>query len=92
MTDRPNPEMVIVTIGPGDRLLRRICPNCLQPPRIGAEVFVSLDEGTAIHVTCVVALALVATLRPPSEVEAAARYRELRNELIDTLQDGPLNA
>lgn len=85
MTDAVNPEMVIVTLVSMDLWVGKLCPNCRVKFRKGDEVFESVDQATALHVTCVVALALVATLRPPSELAVAAEYEARRDELLDVL-------
>lgn len=58
-----NPEMIIVTLVAGEHWIGRLCPNCVHPFGVGESVFESADQRTAIHVTCVIALALVATLQ-----------------------------
>lgn len=88
MANRPvNSEMVIVTVAVRDVLCDARCPNCVRRFRAGDEVFLSLDERVALHVECVIGLALVATLRPPSEVAIAAEYRQNREALIERMKE-----
>jgi hypothetical protein len=58
-----NPEMVIVHFVPDEPALARRCPNCHRRFTAGDQVFVSLREEVIIHVSCVVGLALVASVR-----------------------------
>lgn len=82
-----NRGMVIVVAAENDSILRdRTCPACLKPFPAGSQVFESWDQTVAIHVTCVVSLALVATLRTPDEAEIEATYQAYRQELLDELQ------
>ena len=62
-----NPQMIIVTLVHNDRWCGKRCPNCLKMFRAGEDVFESLDQQTALHVTCIVALALVASLHTTPE-------------------------
>lgn len=79
--------MVIVTLAARDIWCGKRCPNCVRKFRGGEDVFLSADEQTAIHVECVVALALVATLRTPTEAQAADEYRANRVALIESLKE-----
>lgn len=88
MASKPvNSEMVIVTVAARDLLCDLRCPNCDKRLRAGDAVFLSRDEQVALHVECVIGLALIATLRPPSEVAVAAEYRQNREALIERLKE-----
>lgn len=62
MSDDVNTQMIIVTLVPNDRWTKKRCPNCHKPFQAGERVFESYDAGVALHVSCVVALALTASL------------------------------
>lgn len=65
MVEAPtDPTMIIVTLVPNERWIGQRCPNCVAPFQAGDEVFESVDQRAALHVSCVVSLALVASLRP----------------------------
>lgn len=79
-----NPEMIIVRLVKNDIALSRRCPNCHKQFKAHDEVFVSVDEAVTIHVSCIVGLALVASVRNfvPATTEAA--YEHVREYLVDS--------
>lgn len=81
-------HMTLVVAATDDYVLDSMhCPACKDPFLGGMRVFLSADERTAIHATCVTALALVAALKGESEaevdLEAAAKTEELLRVLTD---------
>lgn len=64
------PGMVIVTLVEHESATQRHCPHCHAQLAAGDRVFESLDAQTVIHVTCVTALALIATLQGHADVGA----------------------
>jgi hypothetical protein len=80
-----NPSMIMVSLVSGDRWVRVACPNCHKVFRPHEQVFESVDQCVAIHVHCVVALALLASAqgpKPPRADAIAAEYREIREALL----------
>jgi hypothetical protein len=86
--DVVNPGMVIVTLVPNDSATNTSCPDCHRRFKAGDEVFISIDEKVLLHVTCVVALALVASVRNFIPADAQSVYEHLRETLIRTNADG----
>lgn len=66
MSEEVNTQMIVVTLVPNDRWTKERCPNCHRPFVAGERVFESFDASVALHVSCVVALALVASLDEPA--------------------------
>jgi hypothetical protein len=62
MAKQTTDHMIAVTLVPNERWVGTRCPNCHSPYRSGDKVFESVDQKVAIHVSCVVALALIASL------------------------------
>lgn len=80
-----NPSMIIVSLVPGDRWVREGCPNCHQIFRAYDQVFESVDQRVAIHVHCVVALALLASAQgplAPKDETVAIQYRQIREAIL----------
>lgn len=77
-----NPGMIIVALVQNDRALRARCPDCHKQFKAHERVFMSVDERVAIHVSCVVALALVATMQDYIPATPDGVYEHLREELL----------
>jgi hypothetical protein len=96
--DVVNPEMVIVTLVPDEPALARHCPNCHRQFKARDQVFVSLREEVMIHASCIVGLALVASVRNFIPATPETTYDHLREYLLDTtrrsaeLADEPVQA
>jgi hypothetical protein len=78
-----NPGMVIVTLVPDEPALSRFCPDCHKQFKAREEVFVSWGEEFMIHATCVVALALAATLHNIVLATPEGVYGHLREQLLE---------
>jgi hypothetical protein len=81
--DAINPGMIIVALVPNEPALARQCPNCHHQFKAHEHVFVSLGEEVMIHATCIVALALVASVRNFVPATPDGVYDHLRNQLLD---------
>lgn len=82
-----NPSMIIVVLVPHERWLDEACPNCHRPFRPFDQVFESVDQKVAIHVHCVVALALVASAQGPKPASKEAVAIEYRRQRLAILND-----
>lgn len=77
------PEMVLVTLVPNEPALSRQCPNCRRQFKAKEKVFVSLGEEVMIHATCIVGLALVASLHGFVPATPDGTYEHLRETLLE---------
>ena len=65
----------------------RLCPHCSRPFVRGEAVFEDWAQTVAIHADCVVALALLYSLRDPTVAEIEANYDHRRETLLQELGD-----
>lgn len=77
------PGMIIVALVPNEPALARRCPDCHKQYKAHDEVFVSVDEAVMIHVSCVVALALIASMRNVGPATLNAAYEHSRQQVLD---------
>ena len=86
--DAVNPGMIIITLAPNDSALAKSCPDCHKQFKAHDAVFCSIDEAVLLHVSCVIALALVASLHNLIPADQASVYEHLRQTVLDAAAAG----